>query len=146
MTPPQTTVPALRVTLQTLLTAHRPAFRQERHHRRVVALLVGNLFAFARHTVTQVLLALGLHDAEWTASYRMFSRSRLDEAILNRCLICTTLKRCLEHESYLIEDRWETATAHQSDVLREATRSCWCWSGERRDRTGSGVPLAGGES
>ncbi|RMG51805.1 MAG: hypothetical protein D6716_05090 [Chloroflexi bacterium] len=140
-------MPALRVTLQTLPTAHRPAFRQERHYRRVVALLVGNLFAFARHTVTQVLLALGLHDAEWTASYRLFSRSRLDEAILNRCLICTTLKRCLAHEAYMIiEDRRETATAHQSDVLREAPRSCWCWSGERRGRTGSGVPPAGGES
>nr|WP_322814558.1 transposase [Chloroflexus sp.] len=112
----------------------------------MVALLVGNLFAFARHTVTQVLLALGLHDAEWTASYRLFSRSRLDEAILNRCLICTTLKRYLVHESYLIEDRRETATTHQSDVLREATRSCWCWSGKRHGRTGSGVPPASGES
>lgn len=48
--------------LMQLIAAHRPAFRQERTFRRAVALLVGEIVAFARHTVTQVLLALSMSD------------------------------------------------------------------------------------
>ncbi len=45
-----------------LLGAHRPAFRQERAFRRMRALLLGHLFSFARRTVTQALVALGMTD------------------------------------------------------------------------------------
>src|SRR3954454_14789697 len=46
--------------LQALLAAHRPAFRQERPYRRCVALVLVSVFAFARHTLSQVLLTLGV--------------------------------------------------------------------------------------
>ena len=100
--PPQAPVSMLLATLMQIITAHRPAFRQERTFRRAVALLVGELFAFARHTVTQVLLALGMHDTDGTAFYRLFSRSRFDEATLTACLCRETLKRCSTRDPYVI--------------------------------------------
>lgn len=37
-----------------LIEAHRGCFGQERTHRRGVALVFGEVFAFGRHTVTQL--------------------------------------------------------------------------------------------
>jgi hypothetical protein len=84
-------LPVLVATLLKLLAAHRPAFRQERPYRRAVALVFGELFAFARHTVTQSLLALGLAHSDWSAWYRLFSRPRFDEGQLSRLLLRQTL-------------------------------------------------------
>ena len=44
--------------LRDLLLSHRQALRQERPFRRMQALLLGHLFSFARHTITQALVAL----------------------------------------------------------------------------------------
>ncbi|MGQ9614565.1 transposase [Chloroflexus sp.] len=85
-----------------IIAAHRPAFRQERTFRRAVVVLFGELFAFARPTVTQVLLALGMHDTDATACSRLFSRSRVDEATLNTWLFRETLKRCSTPDPYMI--------------------------------------------
>lgn len=59
----QPTSPLLRALLK-LLEAHRPAFRQKRTVWQAVALVIGTLFSFARHTVTQALMALGPSDAK----------------------------------------------------------------------------------
>ena len=81
----QPALPPLLAELATLLQAHRPAFRQERPFQRAVALVFGSLFAFARHTITQLLLALGLTEADWSAWYRLFSAPRVDyEALTSR--------------------------------------------------------------
>jgi hypothetical protein len=80
------TIPTLLLELLQILEAHRLAFRQERTFRRSVALLFGELFAFARHTVTQGLLALGLTASDWTGWYRLFSRERFSEEKLASCL------------------------------------------------------------
>ncbi len=85
-------VPALLAALLVLLAAHRPAFRQERPYRRAVALVFGEVFAFARHTVTQSLLALGLAGADWAGWYRLFSRPRFEEAKLAQVLLRQTLR------------------------------------------------------
>src|SRR5215218_2879417 len=69
-----------------LLAAHRPAFGQERPHRRCVALALGWLVAPGRHTVTGVLVALGLGAADWSGFYRLFAAPRLDYDRLTRCL------------------------------------------------------------
>jgi hypothetical protein len=87
----QAWVPELVAALLALLAAHRPAFGQERPYQRARALMFGELFAFARHTVTQALLALGLTEVDWTAFYRLFSRRRFEEAALNACLFGETL-------------------------------------------------------
>jgi hypothetical protein len=76
--PPQPATPPLLAALHTLLLAHRPAFPQERPYQRCVALVFASLFAFARHTVTQLLLALGLTDDDGSAWYRLVSTPRLD--------------------------------------------------------------------
>lgn len=97
----QAGVPELLAALLTLLAAHRVAFRQERPYRRAVALVFGELFAFARHTVTQTLLALGLSGTDWTAFYRLFSRPRFEEARLNACLFRETLVHSRPDEPYV---------------------------------------------
>jgi len=88
--------------LMELLQAHRSAFRQERTYVRVVGLVVGELFAFARHTVTQALLALGLTDADWSGWYRLFSRPRYAEESLSRRLFAQTLPHVSADAPYVL--------------------------------------------
>jgi hypothetical protein len=95
-------VPVLLQELWTLLMAHRPAFGQERPFQRAVVLVFGELFTFARHTVTQILLALGLTDADWGAWYRLFSHGRFDEARLAACLMEQTLAHVPAEEPYVV--------------------------------------------
>ncbi len=53
------TQPLLLQKLFELLSAHRGAFEQERVYWRNVGMVVGEVFNFGRHTVTQMLLSLG---------------------------------------------------------------------------------------
>jgi hypothetical protein len=80
------TAPAHRPLLKelfALLEAHREAFKQERTFLRMRALLFGSLLCFARRTVTQALLALGLTDSDWSAFYRLFGvAGRIDYGAL----------------------------------------------------------------
>jgi len=82
--------PLLRCLLE-LLAAHRPAFRQERPYRRCVALVFGSVFAFARHTISQVLLVLGVTEQDWSGWYRLFSVPRVDLEALGAELVRQTL-------------------------------------------------------
>jgi hypothetical protein len=66
----------LRTALLELLAAYRPTFGQARVYRRAAALVLGEVFAFARHTTTQLLLALGLPHVDWSGFYRLWSRPR----------------------------------------------------------------------
>lgn len=78
--------------LRHLLLSHRCAFRQERTFLRAQALILGHLFAFARRTVTQALVALGLTDhADWSAFYRLFNEPRIDYGALSGRFLCETL-------------------------------------------------------
>ena len=83
--------PPLVAALVGLLLAHRAAFKQERPYRRCAALVFASLFAFARHTVTQLLVALGATDADWSAWYRLFSAPRLDYEALSGQFLRETL-------------------------------------------------------
>jgi hypothetical protein len=85
-----------------LLAAHRPAFRQARPYVRTQALVLGGLCALGRHTITGVLLTLGLGDADWTAWYRLFSRGRVDYERLTACLLVQTLGLSGAAEPYLV--------------------------------------------
>jgi len=84
-------LPALLRELVGLLCAHRGAFQQERTFLRATGLLLGELFAFARHMVTQGLLALGCTDEDWSAWDRLFSRACFAEEDLAGCLLRETL-------------------------------------------------------
>lgn len=54
-------------------------YRQKRVFNRVFALVMAELFAFGRHTITQLMLTLGLVDEDWSAWYRIYSEDRFDE-------------------------------------------------------------------
>ncbi len=82
---PRSSPPLLLRELFALLEAHRCAFSQERTFLRMQALLFGHLFCFARRTITQALVALGLTKSDWSAFYRLFSIPRMDyEALSGR--------------------------------------------------------------
>jgi hypothetical protein len=92
----------LLTTLLALLRAHRPAFRQERPYQRVSGLVLGWLLATERHTVTRVLAALGLVDADWSAFYRLLGSPRFAYDRLTRCLLRETLPLADARQPYLV--------------------------------------------
>ncbi|MFL7837374.1 MAG: hypothetical protein ACK2U5_11225 [Candidatus Promineifilaceae bacterium] len=47
-----------------LVSKHETIFKQERVFNRVLGLVMAELFTFARHTITQLLLALGLTEED----------------------------------------------------------------------------------
>ena len=74
-----TTIPQNRELLKNffeLLEASRKLFGQERVYQRVIALALAELFVFARHTVTQLLMGLGWVDQDWSGWYRLYSEGR----------------------------------------------------------------------
>jgi len=73
------TSPILLQKLFELLEAHRRVYRQDRVYWRNVGMVLGELFNFGRHTVTQVLMSLGVLEGDWSAWYRMFSHGRYRE-------------------------------------------------------------------
>ena len=114
-----TEMPVLLQALFHLLQAHRPAFRQERTFQRSVGLVFGQLFSFARHTVTQGLLALGITEGDWSAWYRLFSRPRFDEGILAHCLLQQTLESVPPTEPYVTAI--DSTTIHRSSLKMPGT-------------------------
>jgi hypothetical protein len=92
----------LLVCLQELLVAFRPAFGQERPYRRCVALVLGSVFAFARHTLSQVLLTLGVTEQDWSGWYRLFSTPRIDVDGLDAELVRQTLSEIPVSGPYVV--------------------------------------------
>jgi hypothetical protein len=74
-----------------LLAAYRGVARQERVFVRLVHLSLGGLLGVGRHTVAQLLVALGLGQQDWTAWYRLFNRSRIDLAAMQAMLLTQAL-------------------------------------------------------
>jgi len=102
-----------------LLRAHRSVFSQARTYRRNVGMVLGELFSFARHTVTQNLLALGMTDGDWSAWYRLFSRPRFDETQLNNQLLSETLAHVPENEPYVVAV--DSTELHRSSLKMPGT-------------------------
>jgi hypothetical protein len=94
--------PPLLQNLFELIETFRPYFRQERTFFRALGLLIGELFVFARHTVTQELLALGLTDADWSAWYRLFSRGRFDPERVSEGMFRESLTHVPEEQPYVV--------------------------------------------
>ncbi len=93
--------PHLLVELWRLLRSHRPAFRQERIFHRIRALILGHPFCFARRTITQAFVALGLTDHDWTAYYRLFNEPRIDYEEPTSCFFRETLTHTPEDEPFV---------------------------------------------
>ena len=102
MPQPTMSAPSLLATFRRLIDAHRPAIRQERCFQRLRILIMGLLGAVSRHTLTQVLVSLGLGELDWSGAYRLFSRVRIDYAILVRCFLRETLVHVAVDDPYLV--------------------------------------------
>jgi hypothetical protein len=76
--------------------------REERTFLRVLGLLLGEVFVFARHTVTQELLALGLTDYDWSAWYRLFSLKRFQPEAASAVLFAEALVHVPIDQPYVI--------------------------------------------
>jgi hypothetical protein len=78
-----------------LLAAWRPAFAQDRSHRRAVAQALGALASLGRRTLSRVIWALGHQQQDWSADYRLHARAdwnpdRLFQPLLEKALpLCT---------------------------------------------------------
>lgn len=98
----RTEAPVLMGHVMELVAAHRWCFGQERTYRRGVALVLAEVFAFGRHTVTQLLLALGVVEGDWSAWYRLFSLRRVKEERLAAQLVRETLRHVGVDEVYVV--------------------------------------------
>lgn len=102
MSQPTTSSAGLLATFLTLVDTHRAAVRQERCFPRLVVLIVGLLGTVGRHTLTQVLVSLGLGELDWSAAYRLFSQARINYAVLVRCFLRETLVHVGVDTPYLV--------------------------------------------
>lgn len=85
------TPPPLLPILLELLARSRGAVGQERVFARLVVLTLGMVSALGRHTITQLLVAVGLGEAEWSGFYRLFSQNRFDPDAAGVALVGETL-------------------------------------------------------
>jgi len=85
-----------------LIEAHRPVFKQERSYQRMIGMILGEVFNFGRHTITQSLLGLGMLEGDWSAWYRLFSQPRFEEEGLNARLFAETVSGTQADEPYVI--------------------------------------------
>ena len=88
--------------LSQLLEAHRSVFAQQRVYARAVSLIFAEIFAFSRHTVTQLLFTLGLNEQDWSAWYRLFSAGRFKADEASAVLFAETLKHVAEAGVYVV--------------------------------------------
>lgn len=77
-------------------------YKQGRVFNRVLALVMAELFSFGRHTITQLLLTLGLTDEDWSAWYRIFSEGRYPEEETSRVMLEEMLKEVEEDEPFVV--------------------------------------------
>ena len=86
-----------------LLELHRSVFGQERVYLRGLLLVVGELFAFKGHWVTDLLRAMGLVEEDWTTWYQVYQRlKRFMAELAGRVLFGQTLCHVSASEVYVI--------------------------------------------
>lgn len=82
-----TEYPELLSTFFELLDKHKSCFNQQRVFERVRSLVIAELFTFGRHTITQLIMSLGLVSEDWSSWYRLFSQERFNEEDVNRIIV-----------------------------------------------------------
>jgi hypothetical protein len=85
-----------------VLDRHRAAFQQERVYWRAVGMVLGEIFNFGRHTVTQGLMALGMTDGDWSGWYRLFSHRRYKEERVAKIFLRETVQHTSCEEPYVV--------------------------------------------
>ena len=98
----KTDAPVLLMAMMGLLAASRQAFGQERVFNRILALVMAELFAFGRKTITQLLLTLGIVDEDWSAWYRIFSQQRFQEKAVSSVMLQEVLKEVSVNTPFVV--------------------------------------------
>lgn len=94
--------PALLTELMILVEKCASLYKQKRVFNRVLALIMSELFAFGRHTITQLLLTLGLTDEDWSAWYRLFSHGRFEEEKTGEIMLGEMLAEVDQTEPFVV--------------------------------------------
>lgn len=102
--------------LAALLQAHRSVTGQQRVFERVVALVLAEVFALSRHTVTQLLMTLGRTEQDWSAWYRLFSQRRFNIERANEQVFAESLQHVGTDTVYVVAGDG-TQTARSSAKL-----------------------------
>lgn len=85
-----------------LIGKQRDVAKQQRVYERLELLLLSELFVFGRHTVTQMLMSLGLNEQDWSAWYRLFSEERFKYEEASQGLFRETLQVVKAEEVYVV--------------------------------------------
>lgn len=84
------------------LAEARAACTQPRTHQRLVLLSLALLTSLGRHTITQLLVTLGVGDADWSAWYRLFNAPRVRMDRLGRQTVVTLVDRLERHAPLVV--------------------------------------------
>lgn len=84
-----------------MLQELRTCFRRPEPYRRTCLLLLGELFAFARKTITQLLCAIGMHLTDWTNWYRLLE-SGWQPSPMFAFILRQTLRHVAADEPYIV--------------------------------------------
>ena len=119
------TQPILLQKLFELLEVHRGAFGQERIYWRALGMVLGEIFNFGRHTVTQGLMVLGITDGDWSSWYRLFSQRRYKEETVAKIFFAGNRAAYCVPRTICGGSRWSTNSPQQftnaGDELAEST-------------------------
>ncbi|MFN8529012.1 MAG: hypothetical protein U0670_10400 [Anaerolineae bacterium] len=102
--------------LALLLQAQRSVAGQQRVFERIVALVLAEVFALSRHTVSQLLMTLGQTEWDWSAWYRVFSQRRFNIERANAQVFAETLQHVEASAVYVVAGDG-TQTARSSAKL-----------------------------
>lgn len=75
---------------------------QKRVYERLELLMLSELFVFGRHTVTQLLMSLGLNEEDWSAWYRLFSEERFKYEQASEGLFKESVQYVAPDEVYVV--------------------------------------------
>ncbi len=75
---------------------------QQRIVERLELLVMAEVFTFGRHTITQLLMSLGLTDQDWSAWYRLFSQGRFNYEAASAGLLAESLRYVAADEVYVV--------------------------------------------
>ena len=94
--------PVLLREIMILINRCGASYQQKRVFSRALALVMAELFAFGRHTITQLLLTLGLTEEDWSAWYRLFSHARFDEEKTAEIMVSEMLSEVDKNEIFVV--------------------------------------------
>jgi len=85
-----------------LIARQRGIADQQRVYERLELLILAELFIFGRHTVTQMLMSLGLTEQDWSGWYRLFSEERFKYEVASEGLFKESLRYVAEDDLYVV--------------------------------------------